>query len=45
MTLVNSGGREADKPDIKSLIERESAGGQKATLPGPGEPSNERPDC
>ena len=32
-------------PDLKSLIEGESLGGRKATLPGPGdEPSTERPD-
>ena len=32
-------------PDIASLIEGESQGGQKAELPGPGEkPSTERPD-
>ena len=32
-------------PDIPSLIEGESKGGSKATLPGPGEkPSTERPD-
>jgi hypothetical protein len=32
-------------PDIKSLIEGESKGGLKASLPGPGDkPSTERPD-
>ena len=32
-------------PDIKSLIEGESAGGKKTTLPGPSEPCTERPEC
>ena len=33
-------------PDIESLIEGESAGGQKAKLPGHGDkPCTERPDC
>jgi len=33
-------------PDIESLIEGESAGGQKAKLPGYGDkPCTERPDC
>jgi uncharacterized damage-inducible protein DinB len=33
-------------PDIESLIRGETAGGQKAKLPGPGDkPCTERPDC
>ena len=32
--------------DIESLVEGESAGGNKAKLPGPGDkPCTERPDC
>lgn len=31
-------------PDLESLIKGELAGGQKAKLPGPGEPCTERPD-